>query len=158
MTHPARDSGFTLLELMVTIAISGILMAIAVGGWTSWAKASAHSGAAREIQSAMRQAQQQAVTEGTATCFWFDAAADTYAVYRGRCTDAGKVLVKGPVEVSPYVDITAPEFTSPSGDVAGTSFLGRGTGSAGDVTIARPGSTKKYVLTVDGLTGRVGIS
>lgn len=157
MSHPRSDSGFTLLEVMVTIAISGILMAIAVSGWSSWAKASAHSGAAREIQSAMRQAQQQAVTEGTATCFLFDDAADTYAVYRGRCTEAGKVLVKGPVEVSPYVDITTPEFGAGGAD-AGTSFLGRGTGSAGTVAVTRPGSTKTYVLTVDGLTGRVGIS
>lgn len=158
MSHPPKDSGFTLLEVMVTIAIAGILMAIAVSGWSSWAKASAHSGAAREIQSAMRQAQQQAVTEGTATCFWFDDAADTYAVYRGRCTDAARQLVKGPVQISPHVDIASPGFDSPSGDIAGTSFLGRGTGSAGDVAVTRPGSTKTYVLTVDGLTGRVDIS
>lgn len=155
MSHHRSDSGFTLIEVMVTIALAGILMAIAVSGWSSWAKASAHSGAAREIQSAMRQAQQQAVTEGTATCFWFDDAADTYAVYRGRCTDAGKQLVKGPVAVSPYVDISTPAFGS---DGTGTSFLGRGTGSPGSVSVTRPGSTTTYVLTVDGLTGRVGIS
>ena len=157
MSHQRSDSGFTLIEVMVTIAISGILMAIAVSGWSSWAKASAHSGAAREIQSAMRQAQQQAVTEGTATCFWFDDVADTYAVYRGRCTDVSKQLVKGPMAVSQYVDITAPEFGT-DGSEDGTSFLGRGTGSAGTVTVTRPGSAKTYVLTVDGLTGRVGLS
>ena len=157
MSHPRSDSGFTLLEVMVTIALAGVLMAIAVGGWSSWAKANAHSGAAREIQSAMRQAQQQAVTEGTATCFLFDDAADTYAVYRGPCADAGKQLVKGPVAISPHVDITSPEFGA-SGADAGTSFLGRGTGTAGKVRVTRPGSAKKYTLTVDELTGRVGIS
>ena len=157
MSHPRSDSGFSLLEVMVTIALAGILMAFAVSGWSSWTKASAHAGAAREIQSAMRHAQQQAVTEGTATCFLFDDAADSYAVYRGRCTDAGKQLVKGPMAVSQYVDITGPEFGT-DGAEDGTSFLGRGTGSAGTVTVTRPGSARTYVLTVDGLTGRVGLS
>ena len=155
MSHPRRDSGFTLIEAMVTISLLGILMAIAVSGWSSWAKASAQSGTARGIQSAMRQAQQQAVTEGRAMCVLFDDAADSYTVYRGRCSDS-----TGPVETSRSdVDIDAPSFTSAAGTPsAGVTFQARGTGSPGSVKITRAGSSKVYVLTVDWLTGRVSLS
>lgn len=159
MSHPPRDSGFTLIELLVTLSLMGTLMAIAVGAWSSWAQVSAHSGAAREIQSAMRQAQQQAVTEGRATCFWFDDAADTYAVYRGRCSESTKVLALGPVALPSRVRVTSPGFTSLAGTLTtGVSFQARGTGSPGDVRITRDGSSKAYVLSVDWLTGRVSLS
>lgn len=156
MSHPPRDSGFTLIEVMTTLALLGILAAISVSGWSSWAKASAHSGAAREIQSAMRQAQQRAVTEGRAMCVWFDDAADTYTIYRGRCTDASKVKISGPVKTASQVAIQGPNFTSSAGTPStGVTFQGRGTGSPGDVRIVRDGSSKIFVLKVDWLTGRV---
>jgi len=158
MSHPNRDSGFTLIELLVVISLMGVMMAIAVGGWNSWAKASAHSGAAREIQSAMRQAQQQAVTEGRATCFAFDDVADTYSVYRGRCSESTKSLFRGPVAIAAGVHITSPSFTSAAGtQVPSVTFAARGTGSGGDVDITRDGSSKTYTLTVDWLTGRVSL-
>jgi type II secretion system protein H len=159
MSHPTRDGGFTLIEALVTVSLMGVMMAIAVGGWSSWAQASAHSGAAREIQSAMRQAQQQAVTEGRAMCFLFDDAADSYSVYRGRCSDATKVKVLGPRTLAAQVRISAPSFTSAAGTPApGATFQGRGTGSPGDVEITRDGSSKVYTLSVDWLTGRVSLS
>lgn len=160
MTPSSRDSGFTLIEVLVTISLLGIMMAIAVGGYSSWAKASAHSGAAGELQSAMRQAQQRAVTEGRATCVLFDDAADSYEVYRGRCSDSTKVRVLGPVRVSSSaeVGITSPAFTSSAGTPSpGVSFQARGTGSPGQVQVTRSGSSKVYLLTVDGLTGRVSL-
>jgi prepilin-type N-terminal cleavage/methylation domain-containing protein len=160
MTHARTDSGFTLIELLVTISLLGTMMAFAVGGWSSWAQTSAHSGAARELQSAMRQAQQRAVTEGRATCVLFDDAADTYEVYQGRCSETTKVRVLGPVRVSSRADITisAPQFTSAAGTPSvGVSFHARGTGSPGEVRVTRAGSGKVYVLTVDGLTGRVAL-
>lgn len=159
MSRPPRDDGFTLVELLVTISLMGTLMAIAVGAWSAWAQASAHSGAAREIQSAMRQAHQQAVTEGRATCFWFDDAADTYTVFRGRCTEPTKLKILGPVALPARVRVTTPTFTSLAGTtMAGVSFQARGTGAPGDVRVTRDGSSKVYVLSVDWLTGRVSLS
>lgn len=159
MSQSPRDSGFTLVELMVTIGLLSILMAIAVGGWSSWARASAHSGTAREVQSAMRQAQQRAVTEGTAMCFLFDDGGDAYAIYRGRCSSATKVMVFGPVQAAAQVHLDNPNFTSSAGTPsAGVTFQSRGTGSPGSMRVTRDNSSKVYVLTVEGLTGRVSIS
>jgi prepilin-type N-terminal cleavage/methylation domain-containing protein len=158
MPHPPRDSGYSLIEVLTAIALMGVLMAIAVGAWSSWTKASAQSGAAREIQSAMRQAQQRAVTEGKATCVLFNDAADTYAVYSGSCSDTGKTLVDGPRTVAKNVHIDSPHFTLSSGSSAGATFQARGTGSPGDVKVTRDGSSTAYTLDVDWLTGRVSLA
>jgi type II secretory pathway pseudopilin PulG len=147
-----------LLEVLTAVALMGALMAIAVGGWSAWSKASAQSGAAREIQSAMRQAQQRAVTEGKATCVWFSDSADTYSVYSGSCSDTAKTLVSGPREVAANVRIDSPQFTLSTGISAGVTFQARGTGSPGDVTVRRNGSSKTYTLAVDWLTGRVSLA
>lgn len=67
-----RDNGFTVIEPLVTISLLGRMMAIALSGWSSWARESGQAGAAREFQSTMRQTQQRAITEGRAMCVGFD--------------------------------------------------------------------------------------
>jgi prepilin-type N-terminal cleavage/methylation domain-containing protein len=150
------DSGFTLVELLVVMALLGAMMALAVGGWASWTKASAHSGTAREMQTVMRQTQQRAVTEGRAMCVWFDVAADTYTVYRGACDAATRQQLVGPYSTNGSgVHIASPSFAAPSGSSPGVTFYARGTGWPGDVSVTRSGSTEVYVLAVEGLTGHV---
>lgn len=155
MSHPNRDSGFTMIELLVTLSLLGIMMAIAISGWSSWAKASAQSGTARELQSVLRQAHQRAVTEGTSMCAAFDVADDTYTVYRGAC---GGVAVLGPF----HTDAAAVHLALPSFDDAGTPVTGvtmhaRGTATPGSVIVTRDGSSKQYTVTVERLTGRVSL-
>ena len=157
MAQPSSDRGSTLLEVLTTISLMGILMAFAVSGWSAWARASAHTGTAREIQSVMRQAQQRAVTEGVATCVLFDDSADTYTVYRGACSASGKVKVSGPVRTPAGVALSSPAFTSGGSPGSGVTFQGRGTGSPGEVRVTRQGSSKIYELSVDWLTGRVSL-
>lgn len=159
MSHPDRDSGFTLVEVMVAISLVGIMMAIAVGGFRSWADASAHQGTARELQSVMRQAQQRAVTEGRAMCVDFNIPANEYNLYLGACDVASRVLVSGPMKTeAPQVRLATPVFTAPSGTTTGVTFYARGTAWPGTVKVTRDNSAKVYTLSVEGLTGRVSLS
>jgi len=155
-----RDAGASLIEVMVSVVLLGVMAAIAVSGWTAWARASEQSGTARHIQSTLRQTQQRAVTEGKSMCVNFDTAAQSFTVYRGACDDAGKVPVEGPLRTeSSAVRLASPSFTSPIGSPSsGTTFTARGTGWPGDVLVTRDGTTKTYRLTVQGLTGRVSLS
>lgn len=149
MLQPARDDGYTLIEVLVTISLMGVVMAFAVSGWSSWSRASEQSGTARELQSALRTTQQQAVTEGTAMCVTI---ADTaYAVWRGSCTSPTRARVEGPMSTGPGVHLAAPTA------LQGVTFTARGTSTDGSITVTRSGSAKVWTLKVEGFTGRVSL-
>ena len=165
MPKTSRQEGFTLIEVMMTIVLLSIMMTIAVGGYWRWARANEQSGTARTLQTVLRQSQQRAVTEGRSVCVEFDTAASTYTVYRAStptlpaCSDPAKVNVRGPVTTAgKSVHLGTATFTSPDGAVAKVSFTPHGSAWAGNVTVTRDGSSKVYVLTVEGLTGRVSLA
>ena len=158
MAPQNRDGGFSMIELLVTVSLLVIMMTIAISGWTSWAKASSQSGAARELLSVMRQAQVRAVTEGRAICVAFRVVENDYTVYRGACDDAAKVRIRGAVvSSSRSVRLAGPAFTGTSGVSTGVTFNARGTAWPGSVQVTRAGSSKTFNLTVEGLTGRVSL-
>ncbi|MBA2954489.1 prepilin-type N-terminal cleavage/methylation domain-containing protein [Nocardioides sp. MAH-18] len=154
----AAAAGYTLVEVMTTIGIAGVLMAISVGGWTQYAQAKSQEGAAQEIQSVLRQAQQRAVTEGSSMCVQFDTAVDTFALYRRPCDDSARVLLEGPFDIDSRVHLAEADFTGASGSGAGVTFTPRGTASPGTLRITREGTDRVYVVSVEGLTGRVSTS
>lgn len=159
MSPQPRDHGFTMIEMLVTISLMGVMMAIAVGGYSSWAKASGQSGAAHELQSVMRQTQQRAVTEGRAMCLLFDLPANEYTVYRGACDVATKVPILGPMQSdSPDVRFaSSPAAEGASCTTAGVTYYARGTATHCSLRVTRTNSSKVYLLKVEGLTGRASL-
>ena len=158
MSHHTDDDGFTMIELLVTISVLGIMMAIAVTGWSSWTKARQQSGTAREVESVLRQTQQRAVTEARDLCVRFETNGLDYSTYTGEC-DNSPVKTAGPLRAaSGDARITSPSFQGRHSTGGGVTFYARGTASKGTVQVTRVGQSKVYIIDVEGLTGRVSVS
>ncbi|CAI9409703.1 GspH/FimT family pseudopilin [Nocardioides sp. T2.26MG-1] len=166
MRESRTDAGFTLIEVMVTIVLMGVVMAIAVSGFSSYSHAHEHQGTARSLQSALRQAQQRAVTEGRSMCVELTPSA--YTVWRTSCDPASGTKVEGPyglesaaVHLEPVT--TAPLLFTPRGTASWpgstdpSTDVACGSVKAFDVLVTRDGSDKTYRICVAALTGRVDL-
>ena len=152
-----RDRGFTLIELLFVMLLMGILMAIAIGPWQTYGRRQAHIGSTRALVSVLRNSQVNAVAEEAT--YRVDFAPDGRSVRVFRLT-AG---VWEPKNTETITDSTitylSPAFLDPNG-VTGTSayFYARGSGSTGSVTVVGSDTSKRYTVTVEGLTARVSYS
>ena len=156
MRATARDDGYTLIEVMVVVALLGVLMTITVNRYDHWQAASDQSGTASEIEALLRSTHQRAITEGIALCVLFDTADDRYAVHRGGCAAPG-VVVDGPRDVAGHgTHLASPSFAGSGG--AGVVFYARGTATGGSLQVTRDGSSRVYTVHVEQLTGRVTVS
>ncbi len=104
------DSGFTLVELLVVITMMSVIMGFAVGGWRSYAAAREQSGAGQQVREALRQAQQQAVTEGTSICVDFQAT--SFQIFRGACDDSSKTALGTGRQLPQGLRFDAPLFAT----------------------------------------------
>lgn len=152
--RPGRQAGFTLVEMLVSLSILGVMSGLAVTGWAGYAAAANHTGARNDIVSALRAANQRALAEAKPYCVSFDIAAGTWTTRRLSCTGA---IVKGPEGVqSGRVSLLDAGFIQSDSNVRPeVLFTPRGTASKGSIKVARDGSSKVYTITVEGLTGRV---
>ena len=160
MTARARnDEGFTLVETLAVVAIMGVGSAIAVSGFSSYSKSAEHTGTRDGVVSALRAANQRALSEANTYCVRFAADGASWSTFRGTC-DTG-TLVKGPEPVGGSqvsvtdVDFLRPDGTSGSSDVL---FTARGTASKGSLKVVRNDASTTYTVSVEGLTARVSAS
>lgn len=159
-----RDAGATLLEVVVTLALAGILMAIATWGMRSYLVANRHTNTANDIRSALRQAGERSLSEGRTYCVYFTST--NWAIYRSDCSVAAN-KVEGPNSVDDAsITLTNVTFTPPVAPVPNQNtgctvvgkcayFYPRGTALAGQLQVTR--GSKSYTIKVEGLTGRVSL-
>ena len=129
--------GFSVLELVVALALAGILAAIALPGWSRLLPAYQLDGSVRQVQSELHSIKMRAVSENTAFQLAYLADASQYTIHSD-----GKVLAAKPLPEG--IVITK---------AGAISFSPRGTADANRVRLrSSTGLCKQVVVSA---TGRV---
>jgi prepilin-type N-terminal cleavage/methylation domain-containing protein len=136
------QSGFTLIEMMATIGVAGLLMAIATPIFTKTLPGLRLNDAARQIATDLQQVRMRAVAQSIPYQIAFGTA--TYVVQNcnGTCADVG-----GNMALPPGITITPPS-TAPQ-------FQPRGTVTTAATIRVSNGTTNKWVCVK--IVGRVNI-
>ena len=89
------DSGFTLLELIVALAIAAILAAIAIPNWSLLLPTYRLNSSARQVQSELHRIRMQAASENVRFQLVFSAGAADYTLERDSSPWQRKPLPEG---------------------------------------------------------------
>lgn len=140
--HGQDASGFTVLELLVSLSIAGVLTAIAVPGFLSWLPTLRLSSAARQLTTDLQVARMRAITQNSSNTVSFNATDGTYSFSLG-------VESRNLNDLYPGTSIIS---VSPSNPV----FYPRGTANAGITITLSNGGAQKVVCVKT--VGRVNIA
>jgi len=105
MSHQIKQSGFTLIELMLVVAIFGILASIGASGYRDWVQNTRIRTAAESIQNGISRARSEALMRNTTVSFTLGA----NSAWTVQCMDAAKCpdLVPPTVPVAGQVESRA---------------------------------------------------
>jgi prepilin-type N-terminal cleavage/methylation domain-containing protein len=107
MARPTRHAGFTLTELMVTLAVLAILVGISIPSVLAWMPSIYLKDGAVDVKSAMIRARSLAINEGVEHRVSFDPYGAAYQVDRGNLTSGSTTWtpVLGPLTLPPGINI-----------------------------------------------------
>ena len=120
-----KNSGFTFTELMVTIAVIGILAALAIPNFISWLPNYRLKSGAEEIQSTLQLARITAIKENATATVDFNTANETY-----RASVGGQTFRSGQMPAG--IDIDSTDFGGDS-----VEFNSRGIATAAGSAVVR---------------------
>lgn len=132
-----KQAGFTLIEMIVTVAVAMIVLAVGAPSFLSWMPTIRLSSAARQVATDLQVARMKAISQNTSYTVTFNASAGTYA-FGSDSRDIGQL----------YPGITMLVSANPV-------FSPRGTASASSTITLNNGSTQTFVCVKN--VGRVNI-
>jgi prepilin-type N-terminal cleavage/methylation domain-containing protein len=169
-----REDGFTLIEILVTIAIMSIVMMVGAGALRQYWLSRAVNDGADSLQSQMRAAQERAVSEShpivygirvdPGTSDWWvvrydpvnaGTADDTCTTQQTHKFSTGVVIQSASFTGDTYVaDFCRSKLGAP-GDNQFALFYPRGNATGGTVTLRQPTVGRERTVNVAAVTGRV---
>ncbi len=141
-----RERGFTLFEVLIVLAIIGLVSAIMAPMIFKGFSGTRARAAAYEIAAALRQARGEAVAANADVAVMVDRARRAYAIETAK----PKVLA-ATLRLSLY----AAQTEQIGADIGGIRFYPDGSATGGQVTVRD--ETTGYHVDVDWLTGRVSV-
>ena len=142
-----RQQGFTLMEVLVTLVIGVLLVALAPPLLSSMGGSTDLRGAARQLAAGLRNARNDAITRQHEAILTLDLAGHRFAV----SGDARQVAL--PDSVALHLYTAQSELLD--GEKGGIRFFPDGSSTGGAITVSGP--KLAYRINVDWLTGAVAI-
>jgi type IV fimbrial biogenesis protein FimT len=143
--------GFTMIEVIVVVALIGIIMVLAMPMFLSYWRTSTLRASAEEFAAALNGARQVAIKENTTVCVKNASGQLRYAI--GGCS-ATTFYTSGGTDASGWIKLQNNVTVSGATDVTFT-YLGAA-GTAGTYTVTNPVNNSTLTVTV-AASGRVTI-